>query len=372
MRRALVSIISGIFGGYLAANMMPLLISVVQSSVDLPTVAAGLLATALLVTAAVTGWGLARRAGTEARISMAITGSLIASGGFIIAGLIANPWMIAMGFIIVGLGSGALVASASAALSSTGNPDRVATLAILFGTIAVSVLLAVLPAITKSRAPTFLIFAGVMLAVAVGVRWLPLASDTASNLRPANTTVVVFAVGVGLYAMSESGAWAFASRLAEWAGVSENSIPITLSVAVASGILGSGCAVLLGARLGELIPIAGFIGLGMIGKIAAALTMGQVSFTIGLFLWCMTFPPTVAYILALSARGDKRGSTAAIAGSALAMGGALGPAVIGLLVRQETSTPLVVAQSVLCIASIVLTILAGRAMINGQSEAAAS
>jgi len=131
-----------------------------------------------------------------------------------------------------------------------------------------------------------------------------------------------------------SALWAFLTQLAPTFGVSDQAASNAFMAAlVASGVAGVLAAV-MGDRFGRAKPLA----IGMLLAIAgaAALQWGHgfpgylVGVTLAVGLW--NFP--MAYQMGMIATADERGHVAVLMPAALAIGGAVGPALAGLLLTH--------------------------------------
>jgi cytochrome P450/predicted MFS family arabinose efflux permease len=133
-----------------------------------------------------------------------------------------------------------------------------------------------------------------------------------------------------------SALWAFLTQLAPTFGVSVQAASGAFVAALVASAAGGIAATLIGDRLGRARPLA--IGMLLAVGGAAALQWGHgfsaylTGVVLAVGLW--NFP--MAYQMGMIASADQRGNVAVLMPAALAVGGALGPALAGALLTGES------------------------------------
>lgn len=254
--------------------------------------------------------------------------------------------MLASGFSLLavsrtaaGVAEGALVAAGNALLATSVDPDRLAArVQILAGLFAAAILAGLPHAVdVAGQGGAF----GVMLLLVLAcVPVLGLIPPTARAARPRRTPEITrggasaVLAAAFLLTASEGALWAFVERMGVYAGVSAASIGIVLAVTTIVGLLGAAVAAWQGTRFGRSAPIAAGIAVQAASCWALAHATSPHAYLAAIVGYGLSFFFVQPYLVGTAAVLDPRGRVvAAYAGAAL-VGGAIGPAVGGVLVER--------------------------------------
>ncbi len=374
---AIAALAVGLTVGYLAGDILPEVVDALQSDLGMSASAAGGVTTVLLLATALAGLLCARRAGRPGRARFAALGALVGAGGYTLAAFADEPPVLIGACVLAGLGSGVVLAFATAAISVTSDPERASGLAILVNTAVGAVLLFTLPRIAGSQAtPTFLVMAVVGLLALPLFRWLPDADEPkegdadGSPLPSIGMGAMIFA-GALLLDVTDNGMWAFVGTLVmENVGLSASELGAILAVATVAGLAGASLPIVLGDRGGLFVPIIAMIGVDALAKTAIVLVTTPTAYAVTQFLWTGSYAALFAYLLAVGAKLDSFGRWAAIVGSAFAMGDAIGPLLFGMVTDLGGETTLVV---MMVASSVAVALLLGppTMMLDRRRRAAA-
>lgn len=159
-------------------------------------------------------------------------------------------------------------------------------------------------------------------------------------------SAVLLLAAMGLFHMGVGGAWAFLQQRGGQLGLDFSSGGWVMSAIMASGMLGTGLAVLGGQALGYRLPFwLGTIGLALGGTLAA-LVDGLLWFFVGGMLLMVGWNLVVPYqIAALGRRGPVAGQLALVPASQGA-GLAAGPMLVGWVATADDYTIMALVSSV--------------------------
>lgn len=331
-RRVLLAVSAGVTVGYLAGNVLPSLLAAYTADFSLSSTAAGAVATAMLLATAIAGAALAVRATRPGRARLARLGALLAALGFLGGAVAPSLVTLSLAAVVAGIGSGVVVASATAAIASTDAPDRTSGIAVLVNTLVVCLLLAGLPLLGASaRAVGFLGLAVLCVLAIPFLAHLPdVPTHAAYGRAPHRLAGVFLLLAAVTFAMSETGLWAFSQVIGmDSVGLDEQTVGLALSAASFVGLAGALLAAVLGGRRGYAVPVVSLLLLGAAAKVVVILASDSTTYVTAQVIWGFTFPAVFAYLLALGAVLDPQGRWSMSVGVALAFGGALGPLIAG-------------------------------------------
>lgn len=364
---AIAALAVGLTVGYLAGDILPEVVDALRNDLGMSATAAGAVTTSLLLATALAGLLFARRAGRPGRARFAAGGTVVSIGGFTVAAFAPNTAVLIAACVVAGLGSGVVLAHATAAIAVTPDPERASGLAILVNTSVGAVLLFALPRVTGAEATaTFLCMAVVGLLALPLFRWLPDATAPESEIQPHGPLptmgigIVVF-LGALVLDITDNGMWAFVGTIVmEQVGLSSTELGAILSVAAFAGLAGASLPIIVGARWGLFAPIMVMIAVDAIAKTLVVSVATPTAYIVWQFLWTGSYAALFAYLLAVGATLDSLGRWAAIVASAFAMGDAIGPVVFGLVNDLGGARSLIV---LMVVSSIVVALLLGPATL---------
>lgn len=135
--------------------------------------------------------------------------------------------------------------------------------------------------------------------------------------------------------------WAYVSQLAPSYGVNAAATDTVLTFALVVSLVAGLLAAVLGDRFGRARPLAIGMGLALVGVGALQFSTGLAPYFLGVVLTGGLWNFPIAYQMGMIASSDDRGNVAVLMPAALALGGALGPALAGaLLAGSHGYTPL--------------------------------
>ncbi|MFT3722919.1 MAG: cytochrome P450 [Hyphomonadaceae bacterium] len=276
-------------------------------------------------------------------------GGAVAVTALVACAFVDAVWALLTALTLVGIGFGALFTVCTAIVSENHRPDRAFGIK-LSGEVALAI-------VTLLILTTFVIgpwgFSGAVLAFAgmaavsilCGLPGIPAGRSLAPPekrfamvRRDGGRAPVIHDwapwLGLGALFVSFSGVaalWAFVSQLAPTFGVSAQDADGVLTGAlVVSGVAGVAAAV-IGDKFGRAKPLALGLALAILGVAALGFGNGLGAYLTGVIFaggfW--NFP--MAYQMGMIASADGRGNVAVLMPAAIAVGGALGPAIAGSL-----------------------------------------
>jgi len=260
------------------------------------------------------------------------------------------------GMAAAGFGCGALYTVGTAVVSENPTPDRAFGIKLALETFVGVAMLVVLPSLVAERWG----FPGVAMAVAgvaglCGLLALPriparreavaLVADAAR--APASIKVTRRSwlpwLGLGGLLVSFGGiaaVWGFLERIAPSFGLSTTlTAQIVLGTLIVNAFSGVAAAI-IGDRWGRVPPLAISMLLAFVGVIGLTFGHGVYSYATGALLTYGTLSLPLSYQMGMIASADSTGRVASLIPAALALGGALAPAVAGSLLTGASYTPL--------------------------------
>jgi predicted MFS family arabinose efflux permease len=259
------------------------------------------------------------------------------------------------GMAAAGLGCGALYTVGTAIVSENPAPDRAFGIKLAVETFVGVAMLVVLPSLIAERWG----FRGVALAVAaiaglcgvLALRRIPARREAGAAATDAAGVPATEAtghrwlpwLGLGGLVVSFGGiaaVWGFLERIAPTFGLSTTLtaqlILGTLIVNAFSGV----AAALIGDRWGRVPPLAVSMLLAIVGVAVLRYAHGVYAYATGALLTYGTLSLPLSYQMGLIATADSTGRVASLIPAALALGGAIAPALAGSLLTGASYTPL--------------------------------
>ncbi len=271
-------------------------------------------------------------------------------------------------FFMTGLCGGLLFGTAMTSLADTRNPDRGFGLGSLSQ---VALGAAVAFALPRSVIPAYG-FQGMMLVLAAGAGLIVLLSpmmvargvatqDTGNaqggdKAGPLAGLLGVFSLYTGLTAM-----WVFFERIGRDAGLSGESIGTIIMVALLCGGIATFVPVVIGDRFGRRLPIslAGVAAIMIIALFGRGVTPTSFTLLVPCFSFCWTI--AIVYAPAAVAAADSSGRYRIWIPAALGLGGAVGPALGGILQRSgNIQATCIMAASMVALSTVLLFWVTGR------------
>lgn len=272
--------------------------------------------------------------------------ALVAGVAFIAANLlsiwaVSYPMLLALRFGSA-LAGGSLMIVCLSSAASTANPSRVYGLWVMGQLVVGAIGLSVLPRLFEhyGLAACYLLLALLMAAFLPLARCFPQGAPvteqtTGNAVQLAKGKVALGILGILAFYISLSAVWTFIGAISAAAGISAEASGEVLAIATVMGIVGAGCASLIGDRLPRgLLLLLGY-GL-MVGAVLlllgqptlARLAVAALAFK---FTWTFILPLILACLADLDRSGKLMNASNLVIGGGLA----IGPAIAGRLIENS-------------------------------------
>jgi hypothetical protein len=314
-----------------------------------------------------------------ARIGVAV---LVVAFG--LAAIFPSATVVMIALVVGGLGSGVLIAAATASVSAVENPDRATTVVITVNRLIVALTFLLLPLLGGGiRSMLVLLVVSGVIAF-LGAAWLsarvlpavggiktplPDAPSPIADVRGSRAVAWLLAIAFAVWTVSEEGFYGVLSVLMA------NNLPLLDAAGLSAMIAGGVFAGLLGALVSPLIlrflgrPVG--VAVLFVASIAAKLGMivvqGEGLYVAAVLVWGFAFGATIPLIFGLAAKLTRSGSANVLVNGVYVIGVALGPLVSTQLLELGGLSALAVvmtAVGVLSAAAIVAATIRGRVILR--------
>jgi predicted MFS family arabinose efflux permease len=300
------------------------------------------------------------------RVSVAMTGGVIAVAASVGASLTDNYTALVVCRILLGMGGALVGAAGTAAAASAQNPERVYAVVM----IASSVLLASEPALLEWLALGPYGLDGGFYALAIGTAlmmplliWLlPPRRDGLSATSkawsvilqaPNRAIAVATMLALFIYETGQGGIWTYLADFGELSGLEGQAFGNVLSIVQLLGLVGSFLAIWIGDRFGSKWPIVLGIGINVGAAVGLTYAGNAIVYLLLNAVWYAAYYFVVPYLLGLMAKLDDLGRWAVAVDAMWWLGDAAGPPVAGVIVERhglELLAAFPLCTGVLCIA----------------------
>lgn len=350
--------------GQLSQITLPLLVGAAVVGLGMDEQAAGLLSSVELVTVALVSFVIAPQMGVWPRRNVALIGAGLAILGHACSTFAPLVLPLVAARILAGFGAGMMVAAGNACIANAENPDRLASLVIVSMCLVQLVTLNLMPVFVErwSYAGAYGFEAVFILLMVPLIFMLPQyrpAPDGPESHRrgfPVGAAIAI-AVIVGLFSAREAALWAFSQPIGVRTGLSNQQVGTVLGITGALGILGAVTAAVLGTRYGRMKPMIVGLFMNAVLSFWISQTNDPVVFSIVEIVYHAFLFFTTPYLFGMAAELDGLGRLVAVAGGSILLGGALGPAIGGLLISWQGYTAI---GGFILLAMVVVTTLAWR------------
>ena len=331
--------------GQLSQITLPLLVGAAVVGLGMDEQAAGLLSSVELVTVALVSFVIAPRMGVWPRRNVALIGAGLAILGHACATFAPLVLPLVAARVLAGFGAGMMVAAGNACIANAENPDRLASLVIVSMCLVQLVTLNLMPVFVErwSYAGAYGFEAVFILLMVPLIFMLPQyrpARDGPESHRrgfPVGAAIAI-AVIVGLFSAREAALWAFSQQIGMRTGLSNQQVGTVLGITGALGVLGAVTAAVLGTRYGRMKPMIVGLFMNTVLSFWISQTNDPVVFSIVEIVYHAFLFFTAPYLFGMAAELDGLGRLVAVAGGSILLGGALGPAIGGLLISWQGYT----------------------------------
>ncbi|WP_331769188.1 MFS transporter (plasmid) [Embleya sp. NBC_00888] len=328
------ALIAGMTLGNVGGNLMPVLLSGYASRFGLSGAASGVVAAAQLLSAAAVTLLVARRGGLRGRARTARGGLAVAAVGLAGAGLAPDLVVLAAANVLAGAGLGAVFAASAAGLSATGDADRASRVTVLGSTVAIAVLLVVVPAADAGwgTGAGFVVVAACCVPAYVLVGRLPESSGrSATEVVPSAGVPGLPLLGaVALLLAADQGTWSYAAVFGrDHVRLSSSAVSVVLAVAGICALGGIVTGSLAARRFGRVPAMAGCLALGAVARVVVVCTGSAAPYVVAVVVWQCCY--LAVLVLAAAAEIDASGRWAVALSGAVTVGAGLGPPAVGAL-----------------------------------------
>lgn len=260
------------------------------------------------------------------------------------------------------LAGGSLMIICLSSAASTANPSRVYGLWVMGQLVVGAIGLSVLPGLFEQYglAACYLILALLMALFLPLARCFPQGAPVAEQRlddggRAPTWKIVLGILGILSFYISLSGVWTFIGAISAKAGIAADASGEVLAIATVMGIVGAGCASLIGDRLPRVLLL--LLGYGLMAASVllllgqpplARLALAALAFK---FTWTFILPLILACLADLDRSGKLMNASNLVIGGGLA----IGPAIAGRLIEGSGDFhTLLVSAAVMTFASLLL------------------
>lgn len=365
-----------------AANLVPVLIGALIAGLGMSVAAAGALATAMSLGTAAAVFATNRFVATGDRPRIARIGLLAMVAGFGLAAATLRTVPVWIGVVIGGAGAGIVVATGTAASSTTRNPDATTSTVMIVNRFSAAVLLALVPVLGNDLRTILMILAGLGVAgllAAGGLPNLPVAARSVTNggREPYGAPAIAFAVAFGLWSLTEDTVYAMTEILAtRHVGISADASSLLLSLKIVGGLAGALLAPLALRTVGRSWSILVILVVSTVAKFLIVTSPDAAVYSVALVTWGVLYGAVLTLAFGLAARMALSGRVGVLVSSLYLLGVSLGPVVGGALVSSVsllTVGLMVAVPSV--VAGVVLLVISRRSGVSehgGATDAPAS
>lgn len=358
------------------ANLAPFIMTAL-GHLGFDVIASGNILTWALLASAVVGLGTSRLAAGKARRPLAIGGLALAVVAFGAAALLPHPTAATAGLIVGGVGIGAAISTSGAAIAALRNPNRVSATSGLVNRVAITIVLAIIPAIGITQGSVFGTLALISLVGLALATWLPNAPEHAEPVdvttslqiaEPRRITIAGFGVLLvfPLWGTSEDMIWTMAPVLGDAVGIGEQSFGFALSLAAGGGILGMLAVTVFGARIGRALPLAIALTVGGALKVWIGYAADPVLLASLIIAVNTIYAFAFALFLATAAGLDARGRWSGPLLGAYLVGSSFAPLLGGALIEQIGITGFTLVTGLISFVMIIPTVMIARVSVGAE------
>lgn len=353
----------------LPANLIPTVIARLVDDHGMDVTTAGFLATGMTLLNSATVLLLRPWVRRHSRARVAIVGAVVLMTVAAVGILFPDPRVYSVLLLIAGVGSGMVLAAASAAISATEDPDRSASVAMIFNRLIVAIAYFTVPLIGGSMTAVLLVLGIPGLVVLATARWLPSVSRSSD---PAEQTVAAGKAGLLAWTLAISfGAWSITddgivglSELIAIGRFGDEGSPLVLNllaVATLGGLVGAVLARPLERLLGRVPAISIALGISLVSKVLMVLADSTILFSVVFVGWGFAFGLSLPLVFGLAAVMKRDGSASVAVNGVYILGVALGPMVASQFYNLGEEPLLAIVMGVLgTVSALAIIVIAAR------------
>lgn len=331
--RLLIAVSVSMIVASLGPALDPIVSAALIEDIGWSSTAAGSLATAEFFCAAVAGLVAWAAVGPLGPRRMGLAALLAAFAGYGLAAVGDGPLLV-VGRIVAGCGAGTALVAAAAAVAVAKRPERISGAAIVLANVVGIGLFLVVPRLTDGRGVSFVfvVVAG-LSAAALALAWttqgFPLAAVAFErrSLRnaPDRAASLLLMASAAMFSAADGALWHVTERIGNLRGLDDSSVGVVLALASVGSVVGGGIAVVVGHRLGNLVPLLGAVAVESMARLATYVVADASVYVVSQVMVFTAYSVAVSYYLGAAARLDDLGRWSAGVGAAIAFGTAVGP-----------------------------------------------
>ncbi|MBL3699047.1 MFS transporter [Leucobacter luti] len=372
----------------MAANLVPVLIAAMVQDLGVDIATAGALATGMTAGSAIAMFVTTRFIANADRARLGRLGLVAMILGYGLAAALLTTPAVMGGLMLGGIGAGIMIATGTAAASSTQNPDKTVTTVMVINRLGATALLAIAPLFHNDLRSVLIVITalGVLgLILAGGLPNLPgtganaastaaAAPSTGSSTaeRALSATTIILAISMCLWSLTEDMVYSMTSVLATQAGITPETSSALLAGKVGGGLIGALLAPLALRWIGRSWSLVIIIAVSTITKFIMITSGSAVAYGTSIIVWGVMYGAILVLVTGLAAVMDVTGRVGVIVSGFYLAGVAFGPLIGGQLVG--TLSPLqyalvVTAPSVLFGAALFVISRSRRKFEDGNTTA---
>ena len=366
----------------MAANMVPVLIAAMVQDLGVSIATAGALATGMTAGSALAMFVTNRFVARVDRPLLGRIGLILMVVGYGFAAVTLTVATVMAGLIIGGIGAGIMIASGTAAASSTENPDKTVAMIMIINRLGATALLAIAPLFHNDLRAVLTVIAclGVLgLLLAGGLPNMPengVSTQTTAGQTTAGTGItvvaVVVAVSMCLWSLTEDMVYSMTSVLSHNAGITPEMSGALLAGKVFGGLIGAIIAPFALRFLGRAWSLVGIIAVSTLTKIIMITSGSALAYGVSILVWGTMYGAILVLVTGLAAIMDMTGRTGVLVSGFYLAGVAFGPLLGGQLVEVLSAVQyatLVAVPSVFFGAALFFIARTSRKFENGNTSA---
>lgn len=328
----------------MAANLVPVLIAAMVQDLGVDIATAGALATGMTAGSALAMFVTTRFIANADRPRLGRIGLIAMIIGYGVAAALLTTPAVMGGLMLGGIGAGIMIATGTAAASSTKNPDGTVTTVMIINRVGATILLAIAPLFHNDLRSVLIVITAlgvVGLLLAGGLPNLPGTAATPAG-APAATpipaskaltaTTIVLALSMCLWSLTEDMVYSMTSVLSVQAGISPETSSVLLAGKVGGGLVGALLAPLALRWLGRSWSLAIIIVISTITKFIMITSGSAVAYGTSIIVWGVMYGAILVLVTGLAAVMDVTGRIGVIVSGFYLAGVAFGPLIGGQLV----------------------------------------
>ncbi|MET0991715.1 MAG: MFS transporter [Lacisediminihabitans sp.] len=373
--RQLLGVLATWIYALLPANLVPYIIGGLVGELGVSLTLAGIIATAMTLANAAGVLALRPVVSRGHRATVARIGVAVLVVAFAIAALFPSATIVMIALVVGGLGSGVLIAAATASVSAVENPDRATTVVITVNRLIVALTFLLLPLLGGGIRSMLVLLVVFGVIAFLGSAWLsarvlpptgedkmalPADPTPVADVRGARAVAWLLAVAFAAWTISEEGVYGVLSVLMV------NNLPLLdaagssamIAGGVFSGLLGALVSPLILRFLGRSVGLSVLFAASIVAKLGMMVGQSEGLYITAVLVWGFAFGATIPLVFGLAAKLTRSGSANVLVNGVYVIGVALGPLVSTQLLEVGGLGALAVAMTALGVLSAVAIIAA--------------